>query len=266
MTILPLETKDLPQLKELQPPDWPDIIPPIEFYLRHHFCHPMKITEGNRIVAIGASYFHQDTVWLAHIIVHPGERNRGLGLTMTEGLVNSVKATGTETIFLVATALGEPVYLKAGFVTEGEYIFFSREGTIDHLITDEHLQPYNDDHRSGILKLDMQVSGEQRERAMQEHLPHALVYTSTKGVEGFYLPTWGDGLIIADHPAAGKALMQERMRAHDKAVLPADNRDGILFLEDNGFKEVKRAKRMRLGKQRSWQPHKLYNRIAGKLG
>lgn len=266
MKILPLENNDLPRLKELQPPDWPDILAPVDLYLQRPYCHPLKITEDDRILAIGSTYFHEDTVWLAHIIVQPAERNRGLGLAITQALVSSVKNTGIETIYLVATVLGEPVYRKAGFITETEYIFFGREGTPEDHEPDADILPYNNNYRNEILKLDRQVSGEQRERAMNEHLPQARMYVSSGTLEGFYLPTWGDGLIVAHTPAAGKALMLQRIRIHDNSVLPADNVDGINFLLENGFKELKRAKRMRLGKERPWQPHKLFNRIAGKLG
>ena len=264
MTVLPLLHSDLPAVKELQPPDWSDIIPSIEFYLRAPFCHPVKIAEGGRLLGIGATYHHGDTAWLAHIIVHPSARNRGVGLAITKALVDSAKSV--DTIYLVATSMGEPVYLKAGFTTECEYIFYSRTGHSHPFPPSENIRSYDDRYRRDMLGLDRVICGENREAAMNEHLPHAMVYSEGNRIDGAYLPSWGDGLIIARTVKAGIALMQERLKKHDKAVLPAANIAGIQFLEANGFTEEKRAKRMRLGRERAWQPQNIYNRIAGKLG
>jgi len=48
--------------------------------------------------------------------------------------------------------------------------------------------------------------------------------------------------------------------------LPVDNSDGIKFIQNEGFSEVRRAKRMILGDAFSWEPDKIFNRIAGKVG
>jgi len=101
----PLELPDLELITALQPPDWPNIIPSIEFYIISTFCFPIKLIIDNKIVGIGTTIIHNDIAWLAHIIVHPEHRNQGIGKIITQTLVDSLQ-TKCDTIYLIATDLG----------------------------------------------------------------------------------------------------------------------------------------------------------------
>jgi GNAT superfamily N-acetyltransferase len=265
MTIFPLAGNDLHNLGELQPPDWSSILVPLELYLRKPFCHPVKVVENNSIIGIGTAYLHKDTAWLAHIIVHPQARNKGVGLLITNTLVSIAKERGYETIYLIATEMGEPVYRRAGFVTEDEQVFFTREGTVDSQRSG-HIVPYEEKYRQHVLALDRAATNEERELSIEDHLDQALLYLNNGEVNGAYLPSWGNGYIVAENEEAGITLMQERIRTENTAVLSATNTAGIDFLLASGFKELKRGKRMRFGRERSWNPSMIYNRVAGKIG
>ena len=69
----------------------------------------------------------QKSSWLAHIIVDPDYRSRGIGYRIVEQLLLQVSKHSPETCLLAATDIGKPVYLKAGFRDVGEYTFFERE-------------------------------------------------------------------------------------------------------------------------------------------
>jgi GNAT superfamily N-acetyltransferase len=266
MNILPLSPHDVPVLAALQPAGWPDILPALEFYTQSSFCFPLKAVVDNRIAGIGTGIVHGDTGWLGHIIVHPGYRNQGVGGAVTQAVMTTLQAKGCTTLYLVATDLGAPVYAKAGFETEAQYLFFKDIAPADDRYANEYTTPFCVEHKRHLAELDRLVSGEDRMVQLERCLEGCQVYQRGNAPEGFYLPALGEGLIVAATPAAGTALMKLRLATHSQAAFPEDNVVASRMLYDQGYKEFRTAKRMRLGKKRSWQPENLYNRIAGNIG
>lgn len=266
MNIQPLHQKDLPLILSLLPPGWDSAMPSIQFYTTADFCFPIKVSIDHKMVATGTVIIHKDVAWLAHIIVHPDHRNQGIGQMITKALVEVANSKNCDTIYLLATELGEPVYRKIGFETETEYLFFKGEGPIALGKKDECIAQYSLEYEKQISLLDHLVSGEERIFHLQHYLSKALVYVVDDKVEGYYLPTLGDGLIIATTSKAGHALMRLRLTAKDNVVFPVDNEDGAAFMKQHPFTAIRRQKRMRLGKERKWQPKNIYNRIGGNLG
>lgn len=266
MNIQALEHSDINLIKELQPEGWPDITPIISFYVNSSFCFPIKISVDEKIVGIGTGIIHHDVAWLAHIIVHPDNRNQGIGKLITQHLVNSSKAKGCDTIYLIATELGEPVYKALGFETETEYLFFKDIRAPESWKRSENIVSFTEDFKTQIAKLDQQVSEENRFFHLEQYLADGYLYVQDDEVEGFYLPRFGEGLIIANSSAAGLELMKLRLKTKNNAVFPIDNVIAAAFMRENHFKELKIAKRMRSGTKRKWQAANIYNRIGGNLG
>jgi GNAT superfamily N-acetyltransferase len=265
------ETKNLVQedvklISPLQPDGWLDITPTIEFYTRSSFCFPMKVIFGNEIAGIGTAIIHHDVAWLAHIIVHKDFRRKGIGRFITQSLVNHTEVKKCETIYLLATELGAPVYEKVGFETESEYLFF-KDVRIEKLSNaSAHIKPYEAKFKTQVAEMDKMSSGEDRIFHLQDHLSNGYVYGSDEIIEGFYLPTLGDGLIIGVTSSAGIKLLNFHLHSHEKVVLPNENLVAINYLHENGFKEFSTGKRMRLGKKRPVKLENIYNRIGGNLG
>jgi Acetyltransferase (GNAT) domain len=261
-----LEESELSLIAELQPPEWPSILPVIEFYTKSNYCFPMKVMQGDKIVGTGTAIHHHGTAWLAHIVTHSDHRNLGIGRLITQALVDDLTAKNFETIYLVATALGEPVYKKVGFETETEYVFFKGVRRNDAFELPSEILPFFEAVSAQIAALDRRVSGEERFFQLVPHLPAGCVYLENERVVGFYLPTYGDGLIIAEQPEAGLALMNFRLTMKDTAVFPVDNRIALEHIQQLGHQPIMHAKRMRLGKPRPWSPAEIYNRVGGNLG
>lgn len=265
MDIIALTRNDLVHIPELQPPDWSDILPFIDFYTRSACCFPFKAVIDGRMAGIGTAIAHGETGWLGHIIVHPGFRNRGIGGAITQHLVDVLHARGCATLYLVATDLGAPVYERAGFETETEYLFF-KEIKPGRKPAAGLIVPFRKEHWRPLIEMDRQVSGEDRTVHIASCLDDAQVYMQGDRLEGFYLPALGDGLIVAATSQAGLACMDLRLQAKDSAIFPADNTAAARFLQAQGYTVHRRARRMRLGATRPWQPEALYNRIGGNLG
>ena len=262
MQISELNRDDLSAIARLQPEGWQDITPSFRFYLSHSFCSPYKLTLGDEIAGVGATVRHATTSWLGHIIVHPQHRNRGFGTLITNHLISIAKKDST-TISLIATTLGAPVYAKCGFKTEREYIFLQGQA----LPAAAPASDYDTEFESQMLDLDRKISGEDRRQLLTPHLKNSKLVLSDKKVTGFYMPTLGEGLIVADNEEAGIRLLHEKLKASDnKIVIPLENQTALSYLQKLGYKEFLRGTRMYLGNKILWHPNKLYSRIAGNLG
>ena len=266
MHIQSFEPQDVLYLAELQPAGWNDIRPAFDFYCQTDFCFPIKVTTNHQVVGVGAAIVHHDTAWLAQIIVHPAYRNRGLGTLITQTLVDSPSVKNCETIHLIATDLGAPVYEKLGFVTDAEYLFFKNIQSDPAWTISPNIKPFTDRFVEEVAALDRQISKENRMFHLKMHQTESWVYVADHRVQGVYLPTFGEGLIVANTPVAGLELTKMRLKSKDYACFPAGNRRAKNFLYQLHGKEFRTAKRMRLGQKRDWSPTGIYNRISGGLG
>lgn len=266
MPIEALTSNDLELLHELQPPDWNPLALVFDFYLRADFCFPIKYTERGAIAGIGATIIHKHTAWLAHIIVHNEHRNKGIGGIVTKALIDQANKSGIQTVLLLATSLGEPVYKKHGFIKEMDYLFFKTDQDIS-FNNSYTISSFEEKFIFELLQLDKDVSGEDRSRLITPHFKDAKLIIDNNSILGYYLPTLGDGPVIARNKEAGAALVNlKHTQGIKKAALPETNQNGIDVLTSLGFKEFLKGTRMYLGKPLSWQPDKIYNRIGGNLG
>lgn len=266
MKIEKFDKTDLELLGPLQPADWGDIVRPFAYYLEQYFCFPIKITVDGEIVGVGAAIILEDTAWLAHIIVHSGHRNRGIGGAITRRLMEITGENKCRTVSLIATDLGRPVYLKSGFVDQEDYLFFERKGPLGEAKVSSNIRVYADADRQAVAELDRKLSGESRERLLDKNLTGAYLHFDRERLDGYFLPELGEGLVMADNEKSGLELLRLKLSRAVKNVLPAGNQIGTAFMLNNGYREVKRAKRMVWGQSFPWKPEHMFGRIAGNLG
>jgi GNAT superfamily N-acetyltransferase len=266
MEIGSLQQEDVNLLSNLQPPGWGDLIPVFDFYTKSDFCFPIKITVDSKIAGIGTAIIHHDTCWLAHIIVHEEHRNKGIGKLITETLVEFSQSRKCNTINLIATELGAPVYEKVGFETETEYIFFKDIKPDPTWAIAPEIKSITEIFLEQIIFLDKQISQEDRSFYILKYGGDGFVYEHENVVQGFYLPRFGEGLIVANNNTAGIELIKLRLQTRDTAAFPMENIGATGFLHMLRHAEFKKAKRMRLGAKREWQRTGIYNRIGGNLG
>lgn len=259
-----LRPTDLPAIPIIQPHDWPDVLPFHRFYLASAFCLPLKATVDGRLAGVGTAIVHHDVAWLAHVIVHPDFRQQGIGRRLTETLVERVQDR-CPTIYLIATEQGAPVYEKVGFVTETNYLFFA-DVRLPPTVPAAGIEPYQAACRSQVAAIDRAISGESRLFHLESHLAAGVVYRVADEVQGFYLPTFGEGLLLATTAEAGRALLRQHLHARANVAFPEENHAAAAFLRGHGFQEFKKAKRMRWGHNRPVQLASIYNRIGGNLG
>lgn len=266
MQILALEYEDLNLISDLRPEGWNDIKSSFDFYVQSSFCFPIKVVIDDLIVGLGATIIHNDVAWLGHIIVYADQRGNGIGQRITQTLIDITKQNKCETIYLIATHLGAPVYEKVGFITDTQYLFFKDINFDKELVISDHLIPYKQDFKDEISIIDKMATGEERMMHLENALDNGFVYIDDHKIEGFYLPSLGDGLIVANTSSAGLELLKLHLKSNDKIAFPIDNLLAKDFLYNNGFKEYDVAKHMRLGKVRPFKLDNIYNRIGGNVG
>lgn len=266
MLIEPVRASDLKIIPKLQPEGWPDIASYYEFYRKSSFCYPVKATCRGDLAGLGAAISYVQTGWLGHIFVGEKYRNQGIGRAVADHLCRYLINTGHMSVSLIATDLGFPVYSKCGFMEETEYVLLEREIPANRLHHPENLSRIKNKHKAAIYNMDRIASGEDRRNLLEKYLKNGYIYQNDAYPSGFYLRELGEGLIIADDPAAGVELMKLRILTFNKAVLPAKNHIGIEFYSDQGFTVKRRVKRMFYGKPIVWHPHKVYSRAGGNFG
>lgn len=267
MNLSPITTPDLEELRKLQPEDWPDIIAETEFYIRSPFCFPLKAQTEHCIAGMGAAIIYENTAWLAHIIVHPDFRNRGVGYHIVNELLQILEYRHIQSCLLIATELGRPVYIKAGFRPVTEYVFMIRENSMPPGSCSTNVISYNMKFREQILQMDRVITGENREPLLSLYMDESLLYVSDDALHGYYIPALKEGPVIADTQEAGLELMKIKCAASQRMVLPADNLVAIEFLGKSGFVlSSTQGTRMIRGSDIDWQPGNIYSRIGGNFG
>ncbi|HEY8344942.1 MAG TPA: GNAT family N-acetyltransferase [Bacillota bacterium] len=234
MLVLEMITaEDLPELQGLQPERWPSITEAFLFYTKNSFCHPVKAVSAGEILGVGAAISYTNTGWLAHIIVKEKHRRRGIGRAIVEGLCNYLTDLGHQTISLLATELGYPVYTKVGFEEETEYVILERPGqageSAKNALSATFLAGIREEDWAEILSLDHRITGEAREALLLKYLKTGYVYRQDSKIAGFYLPELGEGLVIADNAAVGFELLRLRASFTKKGVFPIENKRAMDF-------------------------------------
>ena len=267
VSIQPLSKNNVPNLNSIKPEKWPDIEKIHGFYLANDYCHPIKAMIGDELVGIGTSICFGNTAWLAHIIVAQDHRNQGIGGLIVQSLLTDLQNRyACESVSLIATDMGFPVYLKYGFNTQTQYYAFQSETEHPLPVAPDNIQGISADHIPAILALDRQITGEDRRVLIHPALASGFVYCQNHHVQGYYLPDLGEGPVYAPDPQAGLALLQMKITKSNKVVIPADNTVACDFLLKNGFVKIEEIRRMVHGSEFPWQPQHFFSRVGGWVG
>lgn len=258
--------EDIPALPALQPESWLPVTPHFHFYLRHAFCHPLKLVSDGKLVATGCWIQHEHTAWLAHILVEPGHHRQGIGGRMTRELMAQAQSAGCRSLLLIATDMGYPLYLKLGFWVEEEYLFYRELKPDSTSAPDACLLPFADRWEEKLWRLDKETSGEERAGHLHMYLHNAWIYAVNEQLEGYYLPDCGEGHIVAVTERAGLALVRLRLQAKDIACFPRSNKVLTDWMRQQGYEPFRIANRMAYGDPVPHQLSHIYQRIGGNLG
>ena len=213
----------------------------------------------DQIVGTGAGLGFGPTGWIGGLGVEPGSRRRGIATRLTGQVVQWLRDQGAGTLLLQATAQGQPVYERLGFVAEGAYRMWavppSRRGR--RLDGRQGLRPLRAADLDAVLALDREVTGEDRGLAVRgAWASGGYVLDDGRDIRGYHLHTpWGPGPTVAADADAGLVLLDAAQRTESVRVgIPGANTAAVQAMAGRGYEEVPGTQRMRLGPPVDWRP------------
>lgn len=260
MKIRKIKNSEIKYAQDLLPANWDSNLE--ELFRKHGdegIFHPLAAVKNDTIIGYGNAFIFGKTAWLGNINVEREYRRQGIGIEMTAQLLQHCFRSGATSINLIATETAEPLYRKLGFVEDTLYLFYRGwydgdiHGRIDRIEGRD---------RCSILEINYQVTGEVKDSVLQEYLPSGYKYLDDNGkISGFYLPDYGNGMILAMDDIAGRDLLKFKHHKRDTlSVLSEENESGVTFLEEMNFRKVSKSKRMYLGDYTPWLPQNTYSR------
>jgi GNAT superfamily N-acetyltransferase len=257
----------VPLLATFAPEDWRMALDGVLLqHVGRRYFHARVAFDAGRIAAVGQGIVTGAAGWLGNIIVRPDVRHRGLGTRITRELIDILRVEGCSTLLLIATALGEPVYQRLGFRRTAEYVFLHVPRlTFAPTASVRRLQPPDVE---SVLALDAWATDEARLDLLKPHVGSGWGHVDPDGaLDGFFLPTFGAGLVIASRPEGGLELLGFKHACYPgPAVLPTTNKLASQFLIAHGARETARAPRMVLGDEIGWRPECVFARASGYCG
>ena len=209
--------------------------------------HLLVAERDGRIVATGAGFGFGPTGWIGAIAVRPEARGERLGQRMTEAAIAALGPR--ETLMLLASPAGRPIYDRLGFEPEGPYRVFFGPAHAKPSVPDGVREATAAD-RGGIRMLDALATGEDRGPALDASLDGALVADG-----GFALrPPFPARPVIATDPDAGRALLTATIAPGIRLAAPHANTDAVQALLAHGCEERHGVERMRRGAPVAWRP------------
>ena len=262
-----IKEDEIPLVKDFPPTDWNlDLSILYRFHFGEPYFHAVIALIDNKIAGTGMVILNKDVAWQGTIIVKEELRNKGIGKSITQNLIDWSNNNGANKILLCATELGKYVYEKLGFKHSMNYLIF-KEGTIKNSsISDSIFKLHKTDFET-ILSLDKAASGEDRRKIIEKTYLTGFKFVSVDIITGYYLPDFGNGLIVAENEHSGLELLKFRCQYNkDKIAIPESNKAALNFLLCHGFAESIKVPRMYLGSETSWKPEMIYARGSGYLG
>ncbi|HEY8493261.1 MAG TPA: GNAT family N-acetyltransferase [Myxococcota bacterium] len=201
------------------------------------------------IVGTSAYVSFGRTGWIGGVAVAEEERGRGLGRALT---VAALDALGPhETVLLLASAAGRPIYERMGFVGEGMYRVFMSPDDARPTGSFRALGPAD---RDAVLALDARVTGESRALAVDCALAGGVAAATGVALR----PPWPARPILAPDPGEGAALLAAVLEPGVRLAVPEANAAAVAALEGLGCVERAGVLRMRRGPAVDWRPTELW--------
>ena len=193
------------------------------------------------------AFIFDNVAWIAMVLVDPNYRKHGVGTALMN---HALGFLGTRTVCLDATALGQPVYAKLGFVGEYELARYAGvpAGAADSAAIAASL--------AMVTTLDFQVTATPRARLLEALAIEDGAHVRGVGTTGYLMDRPGShaiqiGPAVALDAASGRTLLNDAARrlAGQPVMIdiPVDNQPAIAWAEAAGLKAQRKFLRMRRG-------------------
>lgn len=210
--------------------------------------HLLVAERDGRVVATGASIGFGATAWIGAIAVRPEARGERLGQRMTEAAIEAVGER--QTVLLLASPSGRPIYERMGFEAEGAFRVFTAPPAHARRAGSDDVRPATEADHAGIRALDVLATGEDRHAAIDCSIDGAVVADGGAALR----PPFAARPIIATDANAGRALLDAVLEPGIRLAAPQANVPAVEALLAHGCEERHGVERMRRGAPVTWNP------------
>lgn len=286
-TIRPMRLDDVePAAEVMLNGGWGDRRRFLRFCVEQPRFVPLVAEVDERIVGTGVATINGPVGWVGMIFVDEGLRGRGIGTTLTQAVIDELDRAGCDSLALLASSLGRPIYERLGFRAELDYLLLAAPGLGDAptvaAVADQagepapaRLRPFAPHDLPAILAIDAAATGEDRAHLLLASADPAtgVVALGPDGrVVGFEVRApWGTHPIVAPELIDGVRLLEDRRTrtaagAEVRTALPATNRAGRTTLENLGWRHERELVRMVRGAPIRWQPSAIWGQFNFAIG
>ncbi len=207
-------------------------------------------------VATTAAFTFGPVAWIAMVLVDINSRRKGVATTLLKHALDFLDERGIETVRLDATAAGQPVYEKLGFVPEYPLTRFMGTAQPSPSPSGLTLPPIADPQLREVVAFDHQMTATPREkmlaRLFDESPDLTRVFHREGQLEGYVTGRRGAHAILIGPciatTYAGPALLGDALgRCAGQPVfvdVPRDNAPAIEIVERNGLTAQRHFTRM----------------------
>lgn len=230
----------------------------LEFLLREFPQGCLVKREGEDVLGYITSLRHDQSGWIGNLLVPAHARRRGIGSELMQGALQALLGSGAETVWLTASAKGEELYRKLGFVTIDSINRWVGEGGGGPALCGEI--PID---REVMHQVDRAGWGDRREALLEVTSGRGRVFCSNYSFlctqqweQGTQIGPWG-----AIHDRQAEALFDLSLLTAGERVfvdVPAGNAVAAALLPRKGFTIQGNNTLMYLGKAPEYDPDKVY--------
>ena len=256
--------------------DWGDRRAWFEFAVAHPACRVFVAeADDGAILGTGVVTINGPVAWIGTIWVARSARGRGLGRALTEAPIDEAEAAGCETLVLVATDAGRPLYERLGFHVQTWYRTMEARGLPRAVVGGEdNVRAFRPDDLEAMAALDRAATGEDRRHLLDAFAgpDTTKVVAGPDGLTAFVIRApWGGGATIAPDPDDALAVLRARRLAAgpDRRVrcgILLENEAGAAALLAEGWSEAWRAPRLVRGQPLEWHPEHIWGQFNHALG
>jgi GNAT superfamily N-acetyltransferase len=238
-------------------------------------CRTLVGLENGRVVATGMATINGPVGWVGSIFVDRERRGRGYGRRMTEAACELIRAAGCGTEALIASPMGEPLYVSMGFRHDGYYeVFEAATRPQPPRVPDGlALRSIETSDLGDIWRLDRRATGEDRAGLLSSLAGGGSVLLQAGRLRGYLLSVLPDsGALSALDARAGLCLLDQlRYQGHGKvedvhAAVPTGHEGGPAALGAAGWRSLFRTPRMLRGESIAWEPGLIWSILGFAFG
>lgn len=232
---------------------------------RSELARYLELQPGGWVLAVrdeapaglGGATFYGPFAYIGLMAVHPSQQRQGIAGAIMDYLLAWLQAQACPMTLLDASAAGQPLYAKLGFVEDDKVVAFVREHNDAPVIPATPVSIAAKRDLPDLTAFDVPIFGASRHHVLASYLNDPagrtfLTRDAAGAVSGYLIAQeYNLGPWVARSAEDGAALLAHALALPypngQQVLVPAANRDAPSLLERFGFKAQRTLSHMRLG-------------------